>query len=208
MSLFGTDKAWITPSVTIAVLALLFTVGSFCWIQVRRGRLIVYPPSTYAGSSGSQKLVLILPLVFYNPAPAPIVVLGLRLKIESRTTSKRKANEASPTVGSADEQVLPALVYWHATNSVLYNPTNSGGWRVFASPFAVDGRRAAEKFIEFQWNPPLTRLGRGPYLVTIEVKTAHRSRWQATDSFLLNTQLSMDNREALIVRPNDIAWQP
>jgi hypothetical protein len=58
----------------VAALALLFTVGSFWWIHARRGRLRCYTSHVYSGAYAAGKLVLVLPLVLHNPAPAPLVV--------------------------------------------------------------------------------------------------------------------------------------
>jgi hypothetical protein len=194
--LADSKDAWITPSVFIAVLALLFTTASFWWIQVRRGRVIIYPPSTYAGSFTPHKLVLILPLVLYNTGPAPVVVLGLRMTIS------RKARDEAPT-----EPVLPATIYWHATPSRLYNPDDGEGSRAFASPFAVEGRKAVERFVEFQQSPAGTTLEHGPYDVITEIRTAHRRGWRRAVGFQLHTQLVSGDRGALIVRPNDPDWR-
>jgi len=197
VTFINSSDAWVTPSVFIAILALLFTISSFWWIQVRRGRIMIYPPSTYAGSFGSDKLVLILPLVLYNTGPAPLVVLGLRMRID------RNTRDAPPA-----EPALPTTIYWHATPSRLYNPEDGKGSRPYASPFAVEGRKAVERFVEFQWNPPGTTLEHGPYDVIIEVRTAHRRGWRRALAFQLHTQLSTGERAALLVRPNDPDWRP
>lgn len=195
--IIDTKDAWVTPSVFIAVLALLFTIASFWWIQVRRGRVVIYPPSTYAASFTLQKLVLILPLVLYNTGPAPLIVLGLRLTIIDRRHA-----------GSPAEPALPATIYWHATPSRLYNPEDGKGSRPFASPFSVEGRKAVERFVEFQWNPAGTTLDDGPYDITVEVRTAHRRGWRRAVAFQLHTQLISAERAALLVRPNDPDWRP
>lgn len=62
-------NAWMTPGVAVAVMALLFTVSSFWWIQVRRGRLRGYTSHVYSGSFGPGKLVFVVPLVLHSPAP-------------------------------------------------------------------------------------------------------------------------------------------
>lgn len=191
------NATWSVSGLLIATLALTFTIASFWWIQVRRGRIIIYPPSTYAGSFTSHKLVVVLPLVLYNTGPAPQVVLGLRMRIGENRLEH-----------GSDESGLPATIYWHATISRLYNPEDGKGSRVYASPFPVDGRKAAERFVEFQWNPPRTTLEHGPYDVIVEVRTAHRPGWRRAVAFQLNTQLSDSDRGAMLVRPNDPDWSP
>lgn len=62
----------------VTVLALLFAVGSFWWLNARRGHLEVARPRTYAFS----KLVrLRLPLAFFNTGAAALVVADLQLVI-------------------------------------------------------------------------------------------------------------------------------
>jgi hypothetical protein len=142
-------------------------------------------------------LVLILPLVLYNTGPTPLVVLGLRLTISRKIRG-----------GSPPDSTLPATIYWHATPSRLYNPEDGKGSRAYASPFAVEGRKAVERFVEFQWNPAGTTLEHGPYDIVVEVRTAHRRGWRRAAAFQLHTQLTSGERTALIVRPNDPDWRP
>jgi hypothetical protein len=194
MPFFDAKDAWITPSVVVAVSALLFTVGSFWWIQVRRGRLRCYTSHSYSGSYGPNKLVFVLPLVLHNPAPAPLVVADLRLQID--TLSKR---------GSDDSAALPMRLRWIASHSSVY-PKNET--RAYSAAFAVDGRKAVEKFIEFQRDDPPTLLQEGPYKATIEALVEPRRwlagrKWRRIASYTFNTQLATEGRTSLIPRTND-----
>ncbi|HEX8933671.1 MAG TPA: hypothetical protein VF788_05675 [Pseudonocardiaceae bacterium] len=63
----------------MAILAL-FTVGSFWWIQTRRGRLQTFPPLSSAGAFTEQDVIVSLDLVLHNTGPAPIAVLDFRLR--------------------------------------------------------------------------------------------------------------------------------
>lgn len=185
-----------TPGVAVAILALLFTVGSFWWIQVRRGHLRCYTTHVYSGAFGPGKIVLVLPLVLHNPAPAPLVVTDLRLRIGSLNLRP-----------SSDLADLPVILRWIASHSGVY-PQNET--RAYAAPFAVDGRRAVEKFIEFQADDPQTLLEDGPYEATVEVLVEPRSwwthqEWRKLVSYTFNAQLAVKGRSSLIPRSNDPA---
>ncbi|MFS8104190.1 hypothetical protein LFM09_44475 [Lentzea alba] len=81
LPLLGATNAWITPSAVISVAALIFTLASFWWIQVRRGRLRVETGPVFSGAITSNKIVLNVPLVFHNPAPASLVVADIKLHL-------------------------------------------------------------------------------------------------------------------------------
>src|SRR3954467_7179760 len=123
MPLFDAKNAWLTPSVAPAVSALLFTVGSFWWIQVRRGRLRCYTSHTYSGSYAPNKLVFVLPLVLHNPAPAPLIVADLRLRIDARRQQ-----------GGDDSAELPMHLRWIASHTSVY-PKNET--RAYSAAFIV-----------------------------------------------------------------------
>lgn len=194
LPIFDAKDAWITPSLAAAVLALLFTVSSFWWIQVRRGRLRCYISHAYSGAFAPDRLVLVIPIVFHNPAPAPLVVTDLRLRINGPANGTRD-----------DSDVLPIRLRWIASHAAVY-PQNET--RTFAAAFAVDGRKAIDKFIEFQYDKPPTRLEDGPYRATIQALVEPRSwwarsRWMDVKAYTFNTQLAIEARASLIPRSND-----
>jgi hypothetical protein len=57
--------------------ALVFTVASFWWIQVRRGRIQTYAPHSFAAAVTTDMIRIRLPLVFYNTGARAIVVQNL-----------------------------------------------------------------------------------------------------------------------------------
>jgi hypothetical protein len=120
-------------TILIAVLALLFTVASFWWLNARRGHLEVVRPRTYAFS----KMVrLRLPLAFYNTGAVALIVADLRLVM----------NEEPPLA-------LP----WITARAVL-RPEKDDGF-AYATPFSVQGRTTREVVAEFgadhEWSPSL-----------------------------------------------------
>ncbi len=119
-------------ALVIAVLALLFTIGSFWWIHAREGKLEVAQPHAYAFAS---KPRLRMPLAFYNTGAKALVVANLRLRVE----------------GDPDRSQLE----WITTRAVLRPETDDGF--AYATPFAVEGRSTKEVFAEFGdglgWSP-------------------------------------------------------
>ena len=183
----------LTPALIVSILALLFTIASFWWIQVRRSRLRSYPPLSYAGALTRKGLMLNLPLVLYNTGPAPIVILDFRLRI----------------VSTSDEESLdfPLLLSWYAIQPRL-EPAPVGGGRVMPSPIALNGRQAVERFIEFGRRSAPSDLVNGPYNVTVEVRLAHKgASWSRLVQFDLHTELAKANaRNAYLQHTNDPEW--
>lgn len=119
--------------VLIGVLALLFTVASFWWLNARRGSLVVNRPLSYGFVN---KVRLRLPLAFYNSGAVALIVTDLRVKIGGDDARKPLA--------------------WQATFTAL-NPSKAEAERDFATPFAVPGRGTRELVAEFGddagWSP-------------------------------------------------------
>lgn len=68
-------------AVFIAVLALLFTVGSFWWLHARPGRLVGNRPGEVALAITPQQSRFRFGLVLYNTGARTLVVEELRLRI-------------------------------------------------------------------------------------------------------------------------------
>ena len=68
-----------TAPVFISCLALFFTIGSFYWLQARKGRLKLYPVVTFSGYWNKSRLVLRLPVILFNSGACPRVITALRL---------------------------------------------------------------------------------------------------------------------------------
>jgi hypothetical protein len=68
----------------IAILALLFTVATFWWLNARQGKLRSYPPYSFGFSSSPGQALLRFPIVLYNTGPKPIIVQDIRLKFRKQ----------------------------------------------------------------------------------------------------------------------------
>ena len=195
-------SAW--SSVIISACALLFTVGSFWWLQARQGRLRSFPPQTYAGIFIAERVQFNFPLVLHNTGPAPIVVLDFRLQIDK--TAEQYA--ALHGLEHDERSRLPFYLSWQATQTHL-NQVGVESEQRLPAPFSIKGLSAVECFVELgTGNPPLL-LEHGPYTVTIEAKLAHRPSWRSLVSFPLHTELTnAEGRSRYRTWTNDPDWQP
>ena len=152
------------PSIMVASLALLFTVGSFWWLNARQGKLKSSEPQSFAACRTPDKLRLLFPLVLYNSGATPIVVQDMQLRFP-------------------EESRWNAPLPWTTTRSQL--PPSDGGW-AFPAVFSIPGRTAQQLFIEFGGLfPDVTPLARD-YRVLIEVKVVHRKQWKHLVTFTLS----------------------
>ncbi|MGH2473846.1 MAG: hypothetical protein ACRDIL_01165 [Candidatus Limnocylindrales bacterium] len=149
-------------AVIVAALALVFTVASFWWIQVRRGRLVSYEPQTYSGYVMSDGFRFRLPLTIYNTGATTLVVIDLRLRFVDQ--------DATVPVITFRRSVKPG------TNDV----------EDFAHPLAIPGRSAVTRFVEFgskHWVPdPDTR-----YRLRVEARTGDDGKWSELVRFELSS---------------------
>lgn len=78
-----TSSVGLTPAILISSLALLFTVASFWWINLRRGHLrLVGIPRSFALSTSGGNLTLTVPLSLYNSGPTPVWAINLFLRFD------------------------------------------------------------------------------------------------------------------------------
>ncbi len=150
----------------VSALALIFTVGSFWWIQVRRGHLKGYAPHSFAAFvNGASTLFLRFPVVIYNTGAIPIIVLDLRLRF--------------PDVPRA---LTP--LRWRTSRSQLTPAPNDG--EAYPGAFAIAGRSAEQRFIEFGGPWPGFEMRPGSaYRCRIEVKLGHNEKWEELVDFRL-----------------------
>ena len=149
-------------ALVISLLALLFTVFSFWWINARRGRLRVFPPRSYAAfGSETAKLVVDLPLLFFNDGPAPYCVTNLRLCFEG-------------------EKGVRALTFV-ATKGKLGTDQD----RTFATQFPVRGRDALLLIREFQREPGGLVFEVGSYPMRLEAQLQASTKWRPLARFPL-----------------------
>jgi hypothetical protein len=142
----------------VACLALTFTIGSFWWLNARRGRLMTLEPHSFAAvAKGQSKLRF--PLVLYNTGAIPIVVQDMRLWFPGTPST-----------------VLP----WSTTRSQLMPAPDDR--TDLPAAFSIPGRTAQQKFIEFG-RPFGGNVPASDCRAQIDVKLGHRSGWEQLITF-------------------------
>lgn len=123
----------IDPALIISILALIFTVLSFWWMNWRTGHLHVSGPRSYAAKGALDgRLILRFPFVFFNDGPMPIIIQNLRLIfVEENDGRPLKFAATVKKIRTSDEDQE----------------------RDFAVQFPVRGREALPLICEFQRNP-------------------------------------------------------
>lgn len=187
MNLPASNTSWSTdyPALLISSLALLFAIGSFWWMNWRRGKLIVGPPRSYAAvSKGENDLLIVqLPLVFINDGAAAHVVQSLRLVLEQRGKKS-------------------AILYFNNTLSKLASNDD----REWARQFAVNGRKSYSSVFVFQRKPGKFVLSAGKCRAILDAKLNKGKKWRTLLTFEIQTPASLIstlNSAQLIVCDND-----
>ena len=138
-----------------AVLALLFTVGSFWWLHARVGRLRAFEPRTFSAHVSADQTRIILPVMLANTGPVPIVVLAMRLRFVDATSENP--------------------MDWDWTRATV--DPNRGDLVDGAALFSVTGRSTYALNAEFVGDfPGLIPEPRG-YAVTLEALTSKADQW-------------------------------
>jgi hypothetical protein len=151
-------------SIAVASLALLFTVGSFWWLNARQGKLTSFEPQSFAAGVTPDILRLRFPVVLYNTGAKPIVVQDMRLRF-------------------LDEPSWSEPLPWVGTRTKIKPDPEDG--HDFPAVFALPGRTARQLFIEFGGRfPEVMPLARD-YRVQIQVKLGHRRGWHRAVTFTL-----------------------
>lgn len=147
----------------ISILALLFTVFSFWWMNWRRGKLSVGGPRSYAAqNSNDAGMILDLPFVFFNDGPTPIFVQNLRLQFVNETH--------------------PRPLNFVATVTKL---ANSEG-RAMATQFPLLGRQAQLIICQFHRKPSGMIFEARNYPLELQAKLNNDNKWITVCRFTLN----------------------
>jgi len=159
-------------SLTVAVAALLFTIASFWFMNVRRGKLKVSAPHAYALASNNAVMLLRLPLAIYNTGARAIIVRDLRCWFGSDQT--------------AQWDPLP----WRTTRKTL--KPESDDVKDFPTPFPVRGREAATLVAEFGHPLPGFSVSNGKYRVRVQVLDDASDSWYDLVGFDLFVNVKAD----------------
>jgi hypothetical protein len=142
-------------ALVISLLALLFTLGSFWWLNARRGSIQVATPQSYAFVHGFR---LRLPLAFFNSGAVPLLITDLRICICG--------------VGH-----FP----WQTTRSTLR--PSSDDEHAFGTPFSIRGRDTKELIAEFGENHQWLPEPGADYRICLEAKVHPEKSWDEVLAF-------------------------
>jgi hypothetical protein len=155
------------PALLIGILALVFTIFSFWWMNWRKGKLIIGPPLSYALTANKGGLLLIvIPLIFYNDGAATQVIQNLRLTLEQNDIRSKALN-------------------FVATVPNLLGGKISDGTRLFACQFAIEGRKSYSDYFEFQRDPCEFVPSQGKCKATLEAKLNDSKDWKTLCIFYI-----------------------
>lgn len=152
-------------AIVISLLALVFTTFSFWWMNWRKGNLKLGNIRTYAAVAQGNKLIIELPIIFFNSGALPVLVENLRLIFPER---------------GAESTAL----YFNAIVEKL--ATDQG--RAFATPFAVHPGTAQLKICEFQRLRSGFAFSKGSYEICIQCLTSHEKNWKTIKRFHLKVR--------------------
>lgn len=155
-----------TIALEVSILSLLFSAGSFWWLNGRPAKLMAYQPSTFSASVDALNTQLILPLVVHNLGSPTAAVLNLRVRVHT-----------SP---------MPIVLDWHTTREDV----SGMGTHETACPFVVDGRSSVRVIAFFAREHVYPYMLGQELQVTVEAQTSKsHPRWQKLVTFPLLAQV-------------------
>jgi hypothetical protein len=163
---YVTDFLSNNSAIIISVLALLFTIFSFWWMNWRRGGLFVGAPRSYAAIGSEGIAVLEFPFIFFNNGPIPIFIQNLQVII---------LNGENPR-----PFVFTATV----------NKLGKDEGRSMATQFPVRGREAILLICEFQRRPGNIHYEVGSYTVELQAILNKGYKWIRICQFPLHVSSS------------------
>lgn len=119
-----------TAALAVSILALLFTIASFWYLQARRGRLVMSSIPAFAGYIAKDELAIRIPILLYNSGARTRLVDEIRLVFTSWADGHGE---------------------WETFHPTLKPVTGNGNTDDFAGPYPIDGRRAVMRFVKFTY---------------------------------------------------------
>src|SRR4030042_539974 len=154
-------------ALALSIFALTFTIFSFWWINWRKGSLKISNIRTYAAVSSQNKLMIELPIIFFNHGALPVLVDNLRLIFPDR---------GGPH----------SALHFSATVEKL--GTVEG--RALATPFAVHKGQALIMICEFQRIRSGFVFEAQNYDIVIEALLGGAVEWKVIKTFQLKVRES------------------
>ncbi len=159
----------VVASLLISVSALLFTVGSFWWLQARRGPLSCFPVQTFSGYLQADGAALRIPLAVFNIGAVPRVVTSLRLRVQAQ---------------GEEEACMPVSTF---RRSVYPKPDDVED---FAYPYSVPGRGVTSRHVEFKSRvAPAALLTGHAVTAVVEALIDHEPEWTRLGRFPIHVEV-------------------
>ena len=160
------DATPIVVSSIFSGLALMFTVGSFYWLQARKGRLRTAPVTTFSARLTNTSGGIRIPVTIYNSGARPRIISGVRLRLKGESNlvfvchTLRKTLDATP---SDTED--------------------------FFHPYAIPGRSVVTKYPHFAVQGFAKHLSDAPIRLDLEVLTDSDVKWRVLSTVELHTEI-------------------
>lgn len=153
-------------AIIISTSALGFTVFSFWWMNWRKGKICLGSNlRSYAARASQNKLLIELPLIFFNTGAVPLVVENLRLYFPKITEENK-------------------YLFFNATVAKLGTDEDRG----FAKPFSIRGGDVMEMICEFQNTSTSFRFEKGEYEFKIQALLGHKEQWITLKEYTINAR--------------------
>lgn len=150
-------------AIVLSLAALGISAYSFYFANWRKGKLVVTPPNAYAAHGNIQgKLIIQLPLAFYNDGSIPTIIRALRIIL-------------------LDEEVPRPL-----DCQVFVDELAKDTGRKFATPFTIHGRQVTHQICMFMRSPGGLLFERKSYSLQLQALIKDRNEWRSLAEFPLH----------------------
>ena len=145
----------------VSLVALAFTILTFWWTNLRKGKLQVGYPRTFAATTQRSRVMVLLPLSLRNTGPISIGVRALRLQLSQDSHHCTLHHVRTRTAMRLEESSVD-----------------------FATNFVVDGRQTLLRLAEFEAADAFT-FSAGRVEASLEVLLEDSKRWRGLRTFAL-----------------------
>ena len=153
-------------AIIISISALGFTVFSFWWMNWRRGKIRLGSNlRSYAACASPNRLLIELPLIFFNTGAVPLVVENLRLYFPKITEENK-------------------YLFFNAVVAKLGTDEN----RCFAKPFSIHAGDVLEVICEFQNTSTSFKFEESDYEFEIHALLGHKEEWGTLKKYTINVR--------------------